>query len=418
MSIPRRSASSSVPLICLAACLGLAAAIVMLSSARSADEGAAPKVASAAAPASAAAQAGAVAPTGEYKVLKTFKTGLDGRFDFLSVDSESRRVFVSLGTRAVVFNADTGEKVGEVPDTPGIHGVAVAPEAGRGFTSNGSNKTVTVFDLKTYKALLTVPTSQDPDFIFYDAASQRVVACCNKGNALTVFPPTTQGDAKDIVTVELGGAPELAVSDGQGMIYVNLEDKSEVVRVDTKDWKVTARWPLAPGETPSGLAIDAKNGRLFSSCHNNMMVLLDAKTGKVLSTAPIGSGTDGALFDPKAGLAFSSNREGTITALRVEAPDKLVVAQTIQTAEGAKTSALDEKTGCIYLPTAKFGPPAPAPAQGEAKGEAKAEAKGEAKAEAKGETKAKDEAKGGAKGKGKGRPSIVPGSFMILVVGK
>jgi DNA-binding beta-propeller fold protein YncE len=243
---------------------------------------------------------------------------------------------------------------------------------------------------------LTVPTGENPDSILYDSATHNVFAFDNRGKDVTAFKGFTEGASKDVVRIELGGQPEEGAADGKGNVYVNLEDTSEIVKIDAKTMKVVARWPLAPGEGPTGLGYDPKTNHLFSCCHNKMMVLLDAANGKVLGTAPIGDGTDGGGFDPKTGCAFSSNREGTLTVLREEKPGKLAVVQTVKTAVGARTMTVDQATGRIYLPTAKFGPAptttsAAAPASG---------------------------AKGPAGGKARNRPSAVPGSFMIVVVGR
>ncbi|MCX7011195.1 MAG: YncE family protein [Candidatus Sumerlaeota bacterium] len=385
MASPRvsRNLSNSVIGVALVFAVGLAVC------ATTAEEAAKPK-----------AEAGAEGP---YKVLKTFPVGGESRWDFLTVDPEGKRLFISFGDETLVLNSETGEKIGAIPDTKGVHGIALVPEVGRGFTSNGGSNTLTVFDLKSLKTLLTVKAEGSPDFIMYDPATKRVFALGNHGHVITAVKADTQGDAADIATLAVDGAPESGATDGQGTIYVNLEDADKILKIDAKAMKVVETWPTDPGKTPTGLVLDKDHGHLFCSCHNDMMILVDVATGKVLDNAPIGTGTDSAGFDPKSGFAFSSNRDGTLTVLREEPAGKLKVVQNVQTAEGSKTMALDPQSGLVYLPGAKFAAApasAPAAAEGAAKGEGKGGAKGKA---------------GGA---GRARPSVVPGSFMVLVVGK
>ncbi len=317
-------------------------------------------------------------------VLHTYEVGGEGSWDYLTLDPESRRLYVSRSTHVMVIDADTGKVVGDIPDTAGVHGIAVAADLGRGFTSNGKAASATIFDLKTLKTIGTVKTGEGPDAIIYDAASKRVFTFNGRSNDATAIDAAA-GTAAG--TVELGGKPEFAAADGAGHVFVNLEDKSEIVAFDSKTLKVTARWPLAPGEEPSGLAIDTKNHRLFSGCHNKMMVVVDYETGKVLATPAIGQGVDATAFDPSTSCAYSSNGEGTLTIVHEDDPSTFKVLENVTTQRGAKTMALDPKTHNVYLGAAKF--------------EAAEESK--------------DAPKDGARRR---RPNMVPGSFTILVVGK
>jgi YVTN family beta-propeller protein len=294
-----------------------------------------------------------------YHLLKKIPVGGEGGWDYLFVDSAARRLYVSRGTRVMVFDADSGATVGEIPDTPGVHGVAIADDLGRGFTSNGRDGSVTIFDSKTLKAINKVKVGTNPDCIIYDAATHRVFAF-NRGssNASAIDAKTGEVSAP----IALGGHPEFAAADGKGMVFVNLDNKSEIVAIDSKKLEVKAHWPVAPGEDPSGLAIDRKHMRLFSVCGNKKMVVVDANTGKVVADLPIGTGVDAAGFDPETNLAFSSNGEGTLTVIHQDSADKYSVVESVTTQRGARTMALDSKTHNVFLATAEFGaPPAPTP---------------------------------------------------------
>jgi DNA-binding beta-propeller fold protein YncE len=257
----------------------------------------------------------------------------------------------------MVVDPDSGKTLDEIPDTPGVHGVALAPDLGRGFTSNGRESMITIFDLKTLKPIQKVKTGDTPDAIAYDPKSRRVFTFNARGHsasAIDAAKGTLVGE------VPLGGKPEFAVSDGKGHIYVNIEDKNEMAVIDPDKLTVTARWPLAPCEEPSGLAFDQEHRRLFAGCSNKMMTIVNADTGHVVTTVPIGQGVDANAFDPGTQLAFSSNGEGTLTVVHEDAQDKYLVLGDVETARGARTMALDPKTHTIYLVTAKFGPkPAP-----------------------------------------------------------
>lgn len=292
-----------------------------------------------------------------YHLLKKVVLGGEGGWDYLTVDSANRHLFISRGTHVIVLDADTYAVVGDIPDTKGVHGIALASDAGRGYTSNGASNTATFFDLKTLKVMGTIPTGQGPDGIIYDPASHRVFTMNGRGESTTAIDAAT-GTA--VATVPLGGRPEFAAADGKGHVYVNLEDKSKVVALDSKALKILNTWPMAPGESPSGMAMDAMHRRIFSGCRNKMMTVMDADSGKVITTVPIGQGVDANGFDPKTRFAFSSNGDGTLTVAHEDSPNKFTVVENVQTQRGARTMALDAKTHHIYLVTAEFGA-APAP---------------------------------------------------------
>jgi DNA-binding beta-propeller fold protein YncE len=301
-----------------------------------------------------AAQSSAQSPSG-YKLARKVHVGGDGGWDYLAVDAGARRLYVTRGTRVLVFDADTVTQVGEIPNTSGVHGVAFAPELHRGFTSNGKTSTVTIFDLRTLAKIDEVKTSGDnPDAILYDPASKRVFAFNGRGANATVLDAAS---GKLEATLPLGGKPEFATTDRDGRVYVNVEDKNEVVVLDAKRPAVLEHWPLAPCEEPSGMAIDRKSHRLFIGCGNRRMVVVDTAGGKTVATLPIGEGVDANGFDPGTNLAFSSNGDGTLTVVSEESPDTFRVLENVATQRGARTMALDEKTHRIFLATADFGPP-------------------------------------------------------------
>jgi DNA-binding beta-propeller fold protein YncE len=297
------------------------------------------------------------APPEGYHLLKKVRLGGEGFWDYLKLDPEARRLYISRGSHVVVVDADTYNVVGDIPNTPGVHGIALAPEFGRGFTSDGGANQVTIFDLKTLKTLGTVKTGEGPDGIIYDPVSKRVFTFNGRSGTSTAIDAETGNMAG---TIELGGRPEFAVADGKGHIYNNLEDKNIVLQIDSKDLKVLNRWPLAPCESPSGMAIDRDHRRLFIGCHNKIMEVVDADSGRVVATVPIGQGVDANRFDPGTQLAFSSNGDGTLTVVHEDSPDKYTVVENAQTERGARTMALDPKTHRVYLVTAEFGPMPPA----------------------------------------------------------
>lgn len=289
-----------------------------------------------------------------YKVVRKVEVGGDGGWDYLIFDSAARRLYIPRSTRVMVFDADSFASVGEVPNTQGVHGVALAPELSRGFTSNGRSNTITIFDTKSLKTIAEVKaTGENPDAILYDPATKRVFAFNGRTANATVLEA---GTGEVAGTVALDGKPEFATSDGKGRVFVNIEDKSLVTVIDSKKLVVEKKWPLAPCEEPSGMAIDREHKRLFVGCHNKLMAVLDTDSGKVVATVPIGEGVDANAFDPGTGLAFASTGDGNLTAARSEG-DKYVVAQAVPTQQGARTMALDEKTHRIVVVTAQFGPP-------------------------------------------------------------
>jgi DNA-binding beta-propeller fold protein YncE len=257
----------------------------------------------------------------------------------------------------VVLDVDSEKVVGEIPDTTGVHGIALAPEIGDGYTSNGQAGTVSIFDLKTLQVVGHAPTGKNPDAIVYDPFSKRVFTM----NGFSKDSTAIDGVSGNVLaTIPLGGKPEFAAADGAGHVYVNLEDKSQIQQIDSKTLVVTATWPLAPCEGPSGLAIDRAHRRLFAGCHNKLMAVVDADSGKVVATAPIGVGVDANQFDPGTGFAFSSNGGGTLSVIHEDSPDKFTPVEEVPTQMGARTMALDPKTHQVFLVTAQFTPP-PAP---------------------------------------------------------
>jgi YVTN family beta-propeller protein len=255
----------------------------------------------------------------------------------------------------VVIDLETNKVVGEISDLPGVHAFLPVPELGRGFSSNGKENKSSVVDLKTLTTIQKVDVGQNPDAIAYDKKRNEVYVFNHSGNSATVIDGKS---AKVVATIPLGGSPEFAAADStNGRVYVNLEDKSEVAVIDGSKHEVMTRWPLAPGQEPSGIALDASHHRLFSTCHNKMMVMLDTDSGRVIRNVPIGNGVDGCAFDDSSQLAFASCGEGMTVVAKESSPNELSVAQSLQTQRGARTIALDPKTHRIYLPTADFGPP-------------------------------------------------------------
>ena len=289
-----------------------------------------------------------------YHIVATYKLGGDGGWDYLTVDAEARHLYISRATHVMVVDADNGKVVGDIPDTPGVHGIALAPERERGFISNGREGTVTIFHTKTLGTISKVKVGDNPDAILYDPATKRVFTFNGRSQDSTAIDA---GKETVLGTIKLGGKPEFAASDGKGEIFVNIEDKSELLAIDPNKLEVKARWPLAPCTEPSGLAMDRKNRRLFVGCDNKMMAVVDADSGKVITTLPIGDGVDATAFDDDNGLAFASCGEGVLTIVREESPDKFSVVENAPTQQGARTMALDSKTHNAFVVTAKFGPP-------------------------------------------------------------
>jgi YVTN family beta-propeller protein len=312
----------------------------------------------------------------DYKLIKTVPLPGDGGWDYATVDPEGRRVYVSHGNKVDVVDADSGDVVGAVTDTQGVHGIAVAASLGRGFTSNGKTNTVSVFDLKTLKTTNTIATDKGPDTIIYEPAAKRVFVFNGRGNSATVI----DADALKVTgTVALGGKPEAAVSDDKGNVYVNIEDKGEVLKIDGAKLEVAARWFVAPAKDPVGLALDSSTGRLFVGCRSKECVILSLETGKAVGSVPIGAGVDAGAFDASSKLAFCSCGDGTVTIIGQDGADRYKVVETLKTKLGARTMAFDPKTQRIYLPAADMKAP---------------------------------------EGNAKGRPTPVPGSFGLLIYGK
>jgi hypothetical protein len=299
-----------------------------------------------------------------YKVIKTIPISGEGGWDYIYVDSDARRVYVSHATQVVVLDADSFEVVGSIPDTQGVHGIAIASDLGRGYTSNGRSNDVTIFDLKTLKTIGTVKTDANPDAIVYDSVSKRVFTFNGRGKNTTAI---NASDGTVAGTLALGGKPEFAVADGKGSIFVNNEDSSELIQIDSQKIAETHRWPLAPCKSPSGLAMDRKNRRLFAVCDEKVMAVVNADTGKVVATPTIGEGVDASAFEPATQLAFASNGEGTVTVVHEDSPDKFTVVENVPTKRSARTMGLDLKTHNIFLPAADFDPPAPGERRGKMK---------------------------------------------------
>jgi YVTN family beta-propeller protein len=318
-------------------------------------------------------------PSG-YHLVKSVKLGGAGGWDYLTVDQATHRLFISRGTHVIVVDPEQGKIIGDIADTQGVHGIALAPEFNRGYTTNGRAANSTIFDMASLKVLGEAKTDKDPDAVIYDPASKRVFSFNGDGNSTTVIDAKS-GNVDG--TIPLGGGPEFAAADGKGVVFANLEDKSSLVKIDSKNMKVVNTWPLAPCESPSGLAIDAEHEILVVGCHNKLMAFVDGNSGKILGTVPIGQGVDANRFDPGTGYAFASCGDGTLTIAHEDSPGKFSLVEMIQTKRGARTMALDESNHNVYLVTADFGPAPAATADNP-----------------------------------RPRPAILPDSFTLLVYGK
>lgn len=307
----------------------------------------------------------------EYKIVKTYHIASSGGWDYIAVNNG--KIYVSHSTQVNVLNEETGDSLGFIPNTTGVHGIAFDNELNRGYTSNGRLNTVTVFDLKTNEILDQVATGENPDAINYEPFSKTIVTCNGRSKNLSVIDPKTN---KVIATIDVGGKPEAAAFDGNGKLFVNIEDKSEIVAVDMKTFTVISHWPLKPAEGPTGLAYDKKTKRLFAGC-DKLLAIVNADNGAVVLTLPIGDGCDGVAYDSKNKIIYTSNGEGTITAIKEKDEDKFVVLGNYPTKRGARTITIDEKNGTLFLPTADFDP---------------------------------------TKTNSNGRPMMIPGTFQILVV--
>lgn len=315
-----------------------------------------------------------------YHLVSTWKLGGEGGWDYLKADSDARRLYIARATRVIVVDLDSGKPVGEIPDTPGVHGIALAPEFEEGFTSNGRENTVSVFDLKTMKTRNKIKVGTRPDAIWYDPATKRVFTF-NAGSQDATAIDAAKGEV--VGTIPLGGKPEFAASDGKGEVFVNLEDKNQLFALDASKLTVKERWPLPGCDEPSGLSMDQKSRRLFVGCGNKVMPIVNADDGQVVATLPIGGGVDATAFDAGTGLAFASCGEGVLTVVREDSSGKFSVAENVKTERGARTMAVDEKTHRVYTVTAQFGPP-PAPTADQPHP----------------------------------RPTILPDSFVVLVLGQ
>jgi DNA-binding beta-propeller fold protein YncE len=310
-----------------------------------------------------------------YHVIKTVSVPGDEGWDYLLVDSDARRVYISHGSHVVVMNADTYAIEGDIPDTQGVHGIAVAPALGRGFISAGRANTAVIFDLKTLKTIGTAKTDANPDAILYDPASKRVFTFNGRGKNATVI---NAADGSLVGAIPLGDKPEFAVADGKGAIFVNGEDTSNLIVLDSQNLKETHRWPLAPCKSPSGLAADLQARRLFAVCDDKVSSVVDADSGKIVANPAICDGPDAAAFDPSSSYFFASCGDGNLTVIHEDSPDKYTAVDNVPTKRSARTMGLDLKTHRIFLSSAEFEPPAP----------------------------------------GERRGKMKPGSFAILVVGK
>lgn len=319
---------------------------------------------------------------GSYHLLKEIPVGGDGGWDYLSVDPAAHLLYVTHATKVVVIDTATDQIVGEITDTPGVHGFAFAPELGRGFSSNGKENKASIVDLKTRQTIAKVETGQNPDAILYEPGRREVYTFDGRGKTATIFAAAT-GQA--VATVPVGGKPEFAQADpAADRVYVNIEDKNEVIAIDTKTHLIVNHWPTAPGAEPTGMAIDEAHHRLILGCSNEKMIIMDSSTGKVVATIDAGSGIDATSFDPGTQLAFASAGAGTVTIAHEDSPDKFTVVQTLTTERGARTMTLDPQTHKIYLASAHYEAPAAAPPAGG----------------------------------GRPRPKMIPGSFKVLVYGR
>src|SRR5215471_818255 len=319
-------------------------------------------------------------PAQGFHLIAKYTIGGDGGWDYLSADSIARRLYIARSNRVTVFDLDKGVVAGELPNTNGVHGVAVANDLGRGFASCGQDAKVVVFDLKTLKPTGEVKAGTNPDSIIYDLSTSRVFAF-NGGSSDVTAIDAAKGTV--VGTVPLGGKPEFAASDGRGTVYVNIENKNEVVAFDSKKLTVKSRWPVSPGEDPSGLAMDREHRRLFIGCGNKKMIVMNADSGQVITSLPIGEGVDANVYDSASELAFSSNGDGTLTVVHEDSPDKFNVVETVKTERGARTMTIDSKKHTVILVTADLTAPAPATPD-----------------------------------RPHPRPGIAPGSFRVLVFGR
>lgn len=282
-----------------------------------------------------------------YHLLKKVPLSGAGGWDYLTVDGAARRLYITHATQVIVVDADSLEVVGNIPGLAGVHGVAIAAEFGRGFITNGGSNSVTVFDLKTLAKIGEVKVGNKPDAIVYDPASKRVFAMNGDGDSSTAI---NAADGKVVGTVELGGGPEFTIADGKGNVFVNLEEKNQLLRIDSATLTVKDRWPVAPCEAPSSLGFDTNNNRLFLGCRSKVMAVVNAADGKVVASYPIGDHADATAFDPAAKVAFTSTGDGNIFAFHQDSPDSYSALPTIPTVKGSKTMTIDKKTQRLFVP--------------------------------------------------------------------
>ena len=295
------------------------------------------------------------AQNSSFHVAKTFHIASAGGWDYIAVGPGNNRLYVSHGTQVNILDEKTGDSLGVIPNTTGVHGIAFVPSLGKGYTSNGRLNNITVFDLKSNQVLGQIAAGQNPDAIMYEPYSKTIITCNGRSNDLTVIDPATE---KTVATIAVGGKPETAVSDGAGKVYVNIEDKSEIVAINIKTNTVENHWSIAPAEGPTGLAIDIAAKRLFAGC-DKTLVVLDATNGKIIDKPAIGDGCDGVAFDNGTKNIFASCGEGKLTVIHEDAANKFSVIANVPTKKSARTIAVNESLHTVYLPAADLGTPAP-----------------------------------------------------------
>jgi len=288
-----------------------------------------------------------------YRITKTYTLGGEGSWDYVVPDPPHHRLFIARQNRVMVVDEDNGTLLGEVTGINGAHGTAVAEDNGHGFATSGRDESVVMFDLKTFKSLGRIPAAEDADAVLFDAASNRIFTMNGDAHSSTVIDPR---GGTVITNIQLGGKPEYGVSAGDGKVYANLTDISEVVEIDAKAATVARRWPTSPCKQPVSMAIDTAHHRLFSGCRSGVMAVSDYQAGKVVATIPIGAGVDGAGYDPDSGDAFASNADGTFTVIHQDSPNDYRVAQTIETPQGSRNMGLDPTNHRVFVVSAKFGP--------------------------------------------------------------
>jgi DNA-binding beta-propeller fold protein YncE len=296
----------------------------------------------------------AAQPSGPYAITHTFAVGGDGSWDYVVPDPPNHRLFVGRQDRVMVIDENDGKLLGEVTGIKGAHGTAIAASSGHGFATSGNDQSVVMFDLKTFKTLSRIPAAEDADAVIYDAASNRVFTFNGDAHSSTVIDPVA---GTRITNLDLGGKPEYGASAGDGKVYANLTDTNEVVEIDAKNATVTRRWPTTGCKNPVSMAIDTRHHRVFSGCRSGVMAISDYESGKIVATAPIGTGVDGAGYDAASGDAFASAADGTLTVIHQDTPDTYRVIQTLPTAVGSRNMGLDPSNHKIFLVSAKFGPP-------------------------------------------------------------